>query len=34
MWDIRAVIHHATGGYAYPDTRTMHRTVVAGDKPY
>ena len=30
MWDNRAVLHRATGGYAYPDIRTMHRTVVAG----
>lgn len=34
MWDNRCVIHQATGGYAYPDVRTMHRTVVAGDAPY
>lgn len=34
MWDNRCVIHRATGGYAYPDIRTMHRTVVAGDKPF
>jgi taurine dioxygenase len=34
MWDNRCVIHHATGGYHYPDTRTMHRTVIAGDRPY
>lgn len=34
MWDNRCVIHRATGGFAYPDTRTMHRTVIAGDKPY
>lgn len=34
MWDNRAVIHQAAGGYAYPDTRTMHRTVVAGDRPF
>jgi taurine dioxygenase len=34
MWDNRCVIHHATGGYQYPDTRTMHRTVIAGDRPY
>lgn len=33
MWDNRCVIHRATGGYAYPDIRTMHRTVIAGDKP-
>ena len=34
MWDNRCVIHQATGGYAYPDVRTMYRTVVAGDAPY
>jgi taurine dioxygenase len=34
MWDNRSVIHQATGGYTYPDVRTMHRTVVAGDRPY
>ena len=34
MWDNRSVIHQATGGYLYPDIRTMHRTVVAGDRPY
>ncbi len=34
MWDNRSVIHRATGGYSYPDTRTMHRTVVAGDRPF
>jgi taurine dioxygenase len=34
MWDNRCVIHHATGGYEYPDIRTMHRTVIAGDRPY
>ena len=34
MWDNRAVIHHATGGFIYPDVRTMHRTVVAGDRPF
>ena len=33
MWDNRCVMHRATGGYAYPDVRTMHRTVVAGDAP-
>jgi len=33
MWDNRCVIHHAAGGYQYPDTRTMHRTVIAGDPP-
>ena len=34
IWDNRCVIHHATGGYIYPDVRTMYRTVVAGDRPY
>jgi taurine dioxygenase len=34
MWDNRSVIHQATGGYSYPDVRTMYRTVVAGDRPY
>lgn len=34
MWDNRCVIHRATGGYVYPDIRTMHRTVIAGDKPF
>lgn len=33
MWDNRCVIHHATGGYTYPDIRTMHRTTVLGDRP-
>jgi taurine dioxygenase len=34
MWDDRCVIHRATGGFTYPDVRTMHRTVVAGDNPF
>jgi taurine dioxygenase len=34
MWDNRSVIHRATGGYVFPDVRTMHRTVVAGDRPF
>lgn len=34
MWDNRCVIHRATGGYSYPDIRTMHRTVIAGEKPF
>jgi taurine dioxygenase len=34
MWDNRSVIHRATGGYKYPDVRTLHRTVVAGDAPF
>jgi taurine dioxygenase len=34
MWDNRSVIHRATGGFSYPDVRTMHRTVVAGEPPF
>ena len=34
MWDNRCLIHYATGGYVYPDIRTMHRTTVLGDRPY
>ena len=34
VWDNRVVIHRATGGFTYPDVRTMHRTVVAGDRPF
>jgi len=34
IWDNRCVIHQATGGFAYPDVRTMYRTVIAGDAPY
>ena len=34
MWDNRCVIHYATGGYAWPDIRTMHRTTVLGDRPF
>lgn len=33
MWDNRVVIHRATGGFSYPDVRTMHRTVIAGEAP-
>ena len=34
MWGNRCVIHRATGGFAYPEVRTMHRTVVAGNRPF
>jgi taurine dioxygenase len=34
IWDNRCVIHRGAGGYSYPDVRTMHRTVVAGDTPF
>ena len=33
MWDNRCMNHRATGGYALPDIRRMHRTVVAGTPP-
>lgn len=33
IWDNRCVIHRGAGGYTYPDVRTMHRTVVAGERP-
>jgi taurine dioxygenase len=34
IWDNRSVIHRGAGGYTYPDVRTMHRTVVAGEAVY
>jgi taurine dioxygenase len=34
IWDNRCVIHQATGGFVYPDVRTMYRTVIAGEAPY
>jgi taurine dioxygenase len=34
IWDNRSVNHRATGGYALPDVRLMHRTTVLGDAPY
>jgi len=33
MWDNRCLLHCAGGGYKYPDTRVMHRTVIAGERP-
>jgi taurine dioxygenase len=33
IWDNRSVNHRATGGYALPDVRLMHRTTVLGDAP-
>jgi taurine dioxygenase len=34
MWDNRCMAHRATGGYALPDIRRMHRTVIRGtDRP-
>jgi taurine dioxygenase len=34
MWDNRCLNHRATGGYALPDIRRMHRTTVHGDRPF
>ncbi|MDX1485120.1 MAG: TauD/TfdA family dioxygenase [Alphaproteobacteria bacterium] len=34
FWDNRCVCHRAVGGYGLPDIRCLHRTVVAGDRPY
>jgi taurine dioxygenase len=34
IWDNRCVMHRGAGGYIYPDMRTMHRTVVAGEPVY
>jgi len=33
MWDNRCLLHCAGGGYKYPDTRIMNRTVIAGQRP-
>ena len=33
MWDNRCLNHRATGGYALPDIRRMHRTTIQGDRP-
>jgi taurine dioxygenase len=34
MWDNRSLNHRAVGGYGLPDIRCMHRTTIAGDKPF
>ena len=34
MWDNRCLNHRATGGYALPDIRRMHRTTIHGDRPF
>jgi taurine dioxygenase len=34
LWDNRCLNHRATGGYVLPDVRRMHRTTVAGDRPF
>ena len=34
FWDNACLNHMAGGGYQYPDTRRMHRTTVAGHRPF
>ncbi len=34
FWDNACLNHMAGGGYAYPDTRRMHRTSVVGERPF
>ena len=34
FWDNACLNHMAGGGYQYPDTRRMHRTTIAGDRPF
>ena len=34
FWDNACLNHMAGGGYHYPDTRRMHRTTVAGARPF
>jgi taurine dioxygenase len=34
FWDNACLNHQAGGGYSYPDVRLMHRTTVAGDRPF
>ena len=34
FWDNACLNHMAGGGYAYPDTRRMHRTTIVGDRPF
>jgi taurine dioxygenase len=34
IWDNRCLTHRAVGGYGLPDIRRMHRTTLAGDKPF
>jgi alpha-ketoglutarate-dependent taurine dioxygenase len=33
MWDNGRLNHRATGGYALPDIRRMHRTTLRGGRP-
>jgi taurine dioxygenase len=34
VWDNCCLNHRATGGYALPDIRRMHRTTIRGDRPF
>ncbi len=34
FWDNASLNHMAGGGYEYPDTRRMHRTTIAGTRPF
>jgi taurine dioxygenase len=34
FWDNACLNHMAGGGYHYPDTRRMHRTTIAGERPF
>ncbi len=34
IWDNRCLNHQACGGYRLPDIRRMHRTSIAGDRPF
>jgi taurine dioxygenase len=34
FWDNACLNHMAGGGYHYPDVRRMHRTTIAGDRPF
>ena len=34
MWDNCSAIHQAIGDYAFPARRRMHRTTVAGTRPF
>jgi alpha-ketoglutarate-dependent taurine dioxygenase len=34
IWDNRCLNHQACGGYSLPDIRRMHRTSIAGDRPF
>ncbi len=34
FWDNSCLNHMAGGGYEYPDVRRMHRSTIAGDRPF